>query len=342
MATDTKAVFRGKAPKIMCDLMRDFPVLSIDDAAAILGNIGHECAGFRLLQEQKPTVKGSRGGWGWCQWTGPRRRSFEMHVAATGLDPASDEANYLFLVLELMGPEAGAIAAVTKAKGLEAKVKAFEAAFERAGVKHYPSRLAWAQVALDAYRKVDQAEQSSEPARSAKTTAPAAWEIQAIQQRLSDLGYHEVGLIDGKMGSRTRGALAAFQAHEGLPITAAIDDATRARLGPARPRPIGAERASITAKDLAEEGNTEVKVTGGIKTAAAGTGLLGAIVAAADGVMSWLSDASNRISPLKMMFGSVPEWIWGALVVLAAFALWKAAGAIQKTIVAKVRSGVTA
>lgn len=64
---------------------------------------------------------------------------------------------------------------------------------------------------------------SFEPARPSKAAAPAAWEIHAIQQRLSDLGYHEVGLIDGKMGSRTRGALAAFQAHEGLPITATIN-----------------------------------------------------------------------------------------------------------------------
>jgi hypothetical protein len=42
------AVFRRKAPTVMTDLMRDFG-LEVDDAAAILGNLGHECAGFEQL-----------------------------------------------------------------------------------------------------------------------------------------------------------------------------------------------------------------------------------------------------------------------------------------------------
>lgn len=78
MATKGKAqdLFRSKAPWIMALLMRDFP-WDLDDAASALGNIGHECAGFTALQETKPTVPGSRGGFGWNQWTGPRRRNFE-------------------------------------------------------------------------------------------------------------------------------------------------------------------------------------------------------------------------------------------------------------------------
>jgi hypothetical protein len=69
------AMFRQKAPAIMADLMRDFPPLDPLGAAAILGNIGHECDGFRHLQEIHPVA--GRGGLGWCQWTGPRRRAFE-------------------------------------------------------------------------------------------------------------------------------------------------------------------------------------------------------------------------------------------------------------------------
>jgi hypothetical protein len=96
--------FEAKAPGIMRQLMADFG-LSVDDAAAILGNIGHECAGFTLLQEQRPTVKGSRGGWGWCQWTGPRRTAAERYWSRHGYDPSSDTANYKWLFLELKGPE---------------------------------------------------------------------------------------------------------------------------------------------------------------------------------------------------------------------------------------------
>ncbi|MEZ0171018.1 phage tail tip lysozyme [Microvirga sp. TS319] len=143
-------IFRTKAPKVMADLMRDFP-LDADDAAAILGNLGHECSGFRSLQEREPLVKGSRGGYGWSQWTGPRRRAYEAFCTALALDPASDRANYGFLLEELKGSEKRAVPAVKQASGLRDKVIAFEKAFLRAGIKHYDSRLKWAEEALRAW-----------------------------------------------------------------------------------------------------------------------------------------------------------------------------------------------
>lgn len=142
--------FRAKAPWIMALLMRDFP-LGVVDAAAILGNLGHESSGLATLQEISPTVKGSKGGYGWAQWTGPRRRAFAAYCKLNKLDPASDQANCGFLFVELKGSEKAAIAAVKKAKDLVAKVKAFELAFERAGAKHYESRNQWAAIAFDAF-----------------------------------------------------------------------------------------------------------------------------------------------------------------------------------------------
>ena len=68
-----EAFFREMAPRLMRLLIEDFN-LTVTDAAAIMGNGGHESLGFTKLQEMKPTVKGSRGGWGLMQWTGPRRR----------------------------------------------------------------------------------------------------------------------------------------------------------------------------------------------------------------------------------------------------------------------------
>lgn len=146
------STFDTKAPKIMSALLSDFPI-GLQDAAAIVGNLGHESGGFALMQEIKPTVAGSRGGYGWAQWTGPRRREFEAYCQRNRLDPASDRANYAFLFVELKGPERKAVPAVVAADGLDAKVKAFEQAFERAGVKHYPSRLKWAQQALEAWNE---------------------------------------------------------------------------------------------------------------------------------------------------------------------------------------------
>jgi len=151
MPSQAERLFAAKAPWIIALLMRDFS-LSLDEAAAILGNLGHECGGFALMQEQKPVVKGSRGGFGWAQWTGPRRRAFEAYCARNKLAPESDRANYGWLFVELSTSEKSAIPALKRAGTLGAKVKAFEQSFERAGVKHYPSRNIWAARALEAYR----------------------------------------------------------------------------------------------------------------------------------------------------------------------------------------------
>lgn len=138
----------------MALLMQDFGFDELD-AAAIMGNLGHESNGLTAFQEHNPTVPGSRGGWGWAQWTGPRRVAFEAYVKRNNLDPKSDKANYGWLFNELKGPESRAVGATKSAVGLRGKVIAFEKAFERAGVKHYDSRLKWAERALDAYEASD-------------------------------------------------------------------------------------------------------------------------------------------------------------------------------------------
>lgn len=50
-----------------------------------------------------------------------------------------------------------------------------------------------------------------------------------VQARLNNLGF-SAGAIDGDVGDRTRGAVAAFQASQGLPVTGEVDDQLRQRL----------------------------------------------------------------------------------------------------------------
>jgi Family of unknown function (DUF5675)/Phage tail lysozyme len=142
-------LFRVKAPPIMAKLIGDFR-LDKTQAAAILGNIGHECAGFKLMQEQKP--RGGRGGWGWCQWTGPRRVAFEAFSDKHGLPRDSDVAYYGFLKLELESTHKGTIAALRQTGALREAVIAFEKNFERAApdAKHYDRRERYARIALAA------------------------------------------------------------------------------------------------------------------------------------------------------------------------------------------------
>ena len=151
MPQTTEQHFRAVAPAYMRLLLTDFPDLGVEDAAAVFGNAGHESRGLTDDQEDAPTVKGSRGGLNWMQWTGPRRKAMEAYCARNRLDPASDIAAYKWLFLELKSAEKKAIPALLRATTLEQKVVAFEKAFLRAGIKHYPSRQQWARVAMEAY-----------------------------------------------------------------------------------------------------------------------------------------------------------------------------------------------
>lgn len=144
-----EATFRQIAPAYMAKLLADFPTLNKLDAAAVFGNAGYESAGFTKLQELKPVA--GRGGFGWFQWTGPRRRSFETYAKRNNLALSEAETNYKFLFVELRGEEARAIPALRAKTTLDEKVVAFEEAYERAGVKNYPERQRWARIALDAF-----------------------------------------------------------------------------------------------------------------------------------------------------------------------------------------------
>lgn len=97
----------------------------------------------------------------------------------------------------------------------------------------------------------------------------AEWSVQAVQTKLKKLGYHEVGMVDGQIGPRTKAAILAFRNDNGLPLTDAIDNQLIDTLKTAKPREIGEARASGTPK------HSRI-VTGSnatIATSAAGLGL---------------------------------------------------------------------
>ena len=189
-----RETFATKAPWLMQRLLdADFGFV-VDDTAVIAGNAGHESNGFTAMQEIKP--RAGRGGFGWFQWTGPRRRAFEAFCARERLDPSSDEANIAFLIVELRGPERKAVGAVKAAEGLYNKTVAFERSFERAGVKHYESRLEWAALALSAYRRAQEAKPPEQPPVPSPSTPPAipprtlAGGLVALIAAVAALVYH--------------------------------------------------------------------------------------------------------------------------------------------------------
>lgn len=133
------------APIMMRGLINEL-TLTRDQAAGVIGNIAHECGNFRQMQEIKPLS--GLGGLGFCQWTGPRRRSFEAFAKSINASVGSYEANWGFLMHELRGSEKMALLALRAATSLEDATEIFMKKFERPGIPHLKSRLAYASRAL--------------------------------------------------------------------------------------------------------------------------------------------------------------------------------------------------
>lgn len=134
MATTTGA-------RLKSDLMRDFGLAS-HQAAGVVGNLDHETGGFKFMQEIKPVVPGSRGGYGFAQWTGSRRRDFEAWAAARGLELSSYAANYGFLKHELTNTyEKRVIPKLRAARTVEEATRIFSETFLRPGIPHMASRI---------------------------------------------------------------------------------------------------------------------------------------------------------------------------------------------------------
>ena len=81
--------------------------------------------------------------------------------------------------------------------------------------------------------------------RRAGNVAPVVnMSVETVQRRLKDLGYHEVGQIDGKIGPRTRAAILAFRHDNDLALVPIIDVALTDALAAARPRSVAIDRAT--------------------------------------------------------------------------------------------------
>jgi hypothetical protein len=144
------SLFAQRAGGIVADLMRDMK-LTREQAAGLVGNLGYESGGFASLQEGKP-ISG-RGGYGYAQWTGPRRREFEAWSAAHNLDPKSHQANVGFLEHELQGKYSGFLGKLRQTRSIEEASRLTHSEYERPAdvldrsYRSGPQRLAYAKQA---------------------------------------------------------------------------------------------------------------------------------------------------------------------------------------------------
>lgn len=117
--------------------------LTREQAAGFVGNLDYETGGFKFMQEIEPVVPGSKGGYGFAQWTGPRRRQFEAWSQEAGLDPSSYEANLGFLVYELENtPEGKVLEYLSEATTAEEAARIVSNKFLRPGKPNLGERMA--------------------------------------------------------------------------------------------------------------------------------------------------------------------------------------------------------
>lgn len=87
------------------------------------------------------------------QWTGPRRKKYEAYCKNNNLDPAADETNYKYLVLETKSDEAHSLQQLKKTTTVETATETFMAQNLRPGIPHLENRKQWAAKAYEATKE---------------------------------------------------------------------------------------------------------------------------------------------------------------------------------------------
>lgn len=113
-------------------------------AAGMVGNLATETGNFQHMQELNPTVEGSRGGYGYAQWTGPRRRQYESYAASRGVALDAYETNLDFLVYEMETTERRAYERLLATNTVDEAALSVMNDFLRPGIPHADSRLGYA------------------------------------------------------------------------------------------------------------------------------------------------------------------------------------------------------
>ncbi|MGX9120351.1 N-acetylmuramidase domain-containing protein [Mesorhizobium sp. BHbsci] len=166
-----------------------------------------------------------------------------------------------------------------------------------------------------AHKAAPPATAPASPAQPKPAPAPASLPtldketVARVQQQLKDLGYTEVGGVDGKIGTMTATAIRAFRAENGLPAGDGIDDALLLALQKAKPRVIAPARSEAP-PEVVREKVPEVRTNWLTKVVAAVVGIPATIGTFFDGILGNLDEASGVMQPVKDAAGDVPGWVW--------------------------------
>ena len=157
--------------------------------------------------------------------------------------------------------------------------------------------------------------------RRAGNVAPAVtMSVREVQTRLRALGYHEVGAIDGVIGSRTRAAILAFRDDNALPLVPIIDVALTEALERAAPRAVALARAEGSPEQSRIVASANAQIGLGVAGAA---GTLGSQLAPALAEAEQAQDLAARMVALLGMQSWLPAALpWIGLTVFVGVILY--------------------
>jgi uncharacterized protein (TIGR02594 family) len=163
--------------------------------------------------------------------------------------------------------------------------------------------------------------------RPLRSDAPQRPEMKVIQQQLKDLGYFEVGIVDGRYGPRTRAAVLAFRADNGLGLSPDVDPILVEALQKAKPRAVSRERAEGKPEDSRIVKAADAQIATGIVGMA---GAAASVVAPAVETAERAKDVTERtVGLLNLTDWLLPVLPWaGAAIFFVVIVLaWKARAA---------------
>lgn len=191
------------------------------------------------------------------------------------------------------------------------------------------------------YPMTDKQWQAGQELAFGKPENPAP-DIRDVQKRLDALGYHEVGVVDGKWGGKTAAAIAGFKNDRHMSGEPVIDDALLAEMDKAESegwkRPIAVERSEATEATVAKQAPEIVPVKRS-RFAAFWAAITSAALAVINALADYFKDALAWVVGLKEYAADAPAWLWFVIAGAVALVIWFAAKNGAKGIVEAFRKG---
>lgn len=167
-------------------------------------------------------------------------------------------------------------------------------------------------------------------------------QIKEVQTLLDAKGYPEVGTIDGRWGTKTRGSVLAFKADNGLGSDWHIDESFLSALALSKGRAIAPARANATVADLRkEEGAEDIRQSDQTKLlgyATAGGGILTAATKATEQAEQYSDLAGRAMAVLEPIQGFIMDNLWLILLGIGGFVVYKS-DILQKIRLTKHQTG---